>query len=289
MSTYANYSALSVNYDDGRKPNGAHFYLGLIYSLTGKPAQDLYVLDAGCGTGNDVNYMLSHGLGAAAMFDASAAMIERCRKKLNPYLTDGRVFVEQHSLPDIPHPDATFDAVMFNQCLHHLVTLEDDKIKDSLTQPAFPNTIRSALQEAYRVLKPNGVVIINTTAPHQSKEGVWYMPLIPEALAREIRRNSFVCEIQEVMKKIGFHQTDALTLPHDLYMTEEYYYRTDGFMEESWRSSESAIATASKEELEAAAARIRDMKDGGKMEEFMAVSESRRRQVGQYTIYTALK
>ena len=41
---------------------------------------------------------------------------------------------------------------------------------------------RTSLQEAYRALKPGGVVIINATASHQMEEGIWYQPLVPEAI-----------------------------------------------------------------------------------------------------------
>ena len=290
MSVYANYDKLSTGYDDGCIANGAHLYLGLIYALSGKPAQDVYLLDAGCGTGNHVKYMLERGLRGAAMFDPSAAMIEQARDKLSPYVEDGRVTIQQHALPDIPHPDATFDAVMFNQCLHHLVALDDSTTgHGSAVQRALPTAARASLEEAYRVLKPNGVVIINACSPQQRDKGVWYMPLLPNAMEQNKRRTLSPESTMDVLKEIGFARPSVVVLPHELLWSAEHYYHVDGLQLESWRSADSSVATASKAELEAAAATVRDLKSTGKMAAFMAESDEWRRQVGQYTINIALK
>ena len=45
------------------------------------------------------------------------------------------------------------------------------------------------VSEAYRVLKPGGALIINTTTPEQHLEGVvWFETLIPEATKKLAKR-----------------------------------------------------------------------------------------------------
>ena len=290
MSVFANYDTMCTSYDEGRIANGAHLYLGLIYALSGKLAQDVYLLDAGCGTGNHVKYLLEHGLGRAAIFDASAGMLEKARAKLSAYVADGRVAIQLHALPDIPHPDATFDAVMFNQCLQHLDALDDINTgENSPVHYTFPEVARASLQEAYRVLKPGGVLIVNATAPHQLEEGHWYFPLFPEALASNKRRTFPPESTLDVLKQVGFVRPCVLVLPHELLWSAQHYYRQDGLLMESWRSAVSCVATASNAELKTAAAAVRDMTFDGKMAAFLATSDDRRRKVGQFTIYIALK
>ena len=43
---------------------------------------------------------------------------------------------------------------------------------------------RAAIREFARVLKPGGVLVINTSATNQCREGFWFYHLVPEAAAK---------------------------------------------------------------------------------------------------------
>ena len=289
MSKIADYEEMASSYDEGRTPNGAHLYLGLIYSLSQRPAQDVYLLDAGCGTGSHVKELLQRGLGRAALFDASPEMIERCRWKLRDYVSDGRVSsIEQHHLPTVPFPDATFDAVMFNHVLHHLDSHDLTRSECDNFADEFPKMQRS-LHEAYRVLKPNGVIIVNAVTRYQNTESSWYIRLLPEVMARDRRRHPDQQKVGDALKEIGFTEVNVMVLPLDLIMKPNRYYQRDGLLSAAWRSGDSSVASAPQSEIDKAIELLQEMESKGTLGDFIEKSDVIRRNIGQYVIYCALK
>ena len=283
MSVYAKYDTMSKTYDLNRKANGAHLYLGLIYTLTGKPAENVYLLDAGCGTGNHSKYLLEHGLGRVAMFDANEGMLERARDKLRAFATPGQVTVRENRLPAIPYADGEFDAVMFNQVLHHLD--QHDFTRDRMDYP----NIEASLEEAYRVLKPNGVVLINMSTPHQLTYGKWYYHLFPNGCRRDALRNPEPSFLLKTMNHIGFSMPRILVEPMDLLATPDRYFYAEGPLDEGWRSSDSSVASALPEEIESMARAVHALKAEGKLRDYMLENDRMRAHVGQYSILVAQK
>ncbi|XP_052817188.1 ubiquinone/menaquinone biosynthesis C-methyltransferase UbiE-like [Mya arenaria] len=128
MSKYENYNSTSRNYDTQRVPVASDTIAAMLQFFTSKQLKDIHVLDAGCGTGNYSSALLEGGLGHVTMIDASGAMLQQARDKLEDALADGRVKqMLEVKLPEIPFPDNTFDAVMFNMVLHHLEPLNSKK------------------------------------------------------------------------------------------------------------------------------------------------------------------
>ena len=74
----------------------------------------------------------------------------------------------------MPFDKETFDGVMINQVLHHL---PDDPAK------GFP-AHRRVFEEFARVLKPGGVLTVNTCSQEQLRHGYWYYDLIPKRCRR---------------------------------------------------------------------------------------------------------
>lgn len=72
-------------------------------------------MDAGCGTGNYAKALIEYGVGNVTLLDASSGMLEKARVKLADEIKSGKVKdVVEATMPPIPFPDGTFDAVMFN-------------------------------------------------------------------------------------------------------------------------------------------------------------------------------
>jgi len=100
------------------------------------PAEDAFVLDIGCGTGEGIRYlgrMVKQGL--LAGLDISPQMIEVARRK---FATQTQVELRIGDVEALPWPDSFFDQGMSTFTLHH-----------------FPHPDR-ALAEMVRVLKPGG-------------------------------------------------------------------------------------------------------------------------------------
>ena len=77
--------------------------------------QDLHVLDAGCGTGRYSKQLIELGIGKVTLLDKSLTMLEIAKERLKDEITSKAVVdIVKASLPDLPFPPVTFDAVMFN-------------------------------------------------------------------------------------------------------------------------------------------------------------------------------
>ena len=100
----------------------------------------------------------------------------------------------QGSVENLPFEAAKFDAVMFNQVLHHLEPSQEGDFDGH----------RIALAEAHRVLRSGGVVIVNCTSHEQLRHGYWYLHLIPTALRALYDRCIPVAKLEAMLSEIGF-------------------------------------------------------------------------------------
>lgn len=130
------------------------------------------MLEVGCGRGDYSLGFLQNGIGELTMTDASEEMLTRAKSKVSEFSTKVKD-MKQHRLPTIPYPDESFDVVSLIQVLHNLDTNEVDKSNSENDAPSndFPN-LREAVQEAYRVLKPQGVLLIDHNS-HMNLDASW--------------------------------------------------------------------------------------------------------------------
>lgn len=99
---------------------------------------------------------LKERIGKLVMIDASDSMLSKAEEKVKSY--SNKVEVKHCSLLNIPYESNSFDAIAFIQVLHHLDVPEDAK------EGKYPQLER-AIFEAHRVLKANGVILIDTAFP----------------------------------------------------------------------------------------------------------------------------
>jgi SAM-dependent methyltransferase len=98
----------------------------------------LRVLDAGCGTGNNLRHLES--LGPALGIDLSTEALRFCRTR--------GVKVAQAGLLALPFPDGTFDCVTSFDVIYHRWVTDD----------------RAAVREMARVLRPGGRLLLRVPA-----------------------------------------------------------------------------------------------------------------------------
>ncbi len=110
--------------------------------LRGRISKGMKVLDAGCGTGRNLVYMLRQGfdLWATDRDPAAVAAARTLAAHLFPRLSPDRFSVEL--IERLPFPDHAMDAVISNAVLHFA---RDDQHFDAM------------VLEMWRVLKPGGV------------------------------------------------------------------------------------------------------------------------------------
>lgn len=112
----------------------------LKYQLSKYAPQQAYILDAGCGTGKNLEFVTSLGHSVEG-FDYSADAIEYCKLR-------GLQQVKQGNIVNIQYPDDTFDVVYCMDVLGSLAHHDRQKAAD----------------EMLRVLKPGGLLICHTAS-----------------------------------------------------------------------------------------------------------------------------
>lgn len=274
MSSYENYTHKSRNYDKTREPVGTEIVVGCFAHAPG-PLDRMVMLDAGCGTGNYSLAMLDY-VGRIEAVDLNPGMLEVARRKLSEPAREGRVSFRSSRIDELPFEDATFDGVMINQVLHHL--------PDEASQ-GYP-AHREVFQEFARVLKPEGVLTVNTCSQEQLRHGYWHYHLIPEAADALRIRYAPLDELVEILEDCGFAYRGRFA-PIDATVQGEPYFDPHGPLDAEWRDGDSVWSLVSEDRLQRAVFRIRELEDRGELETYVARNDARRREIGQATVLFA--
>ncbi len=274
MSSYEDYTQKSKSYDKTREPVGTEIIVGC-FAHAPVPLNQTVVLDAGCGTGSYSQAML-HYVGRIEAVDLNPGMLEVAEQKLAEEQAEGRVSFHASRIDALPFEDAAFDGVMINQVLHHL---QDDPAK------GFP-AHRQVFQEFARVLKPGGVLTVNTCSQEQLRHGYWHYSLIPEAADALRHRYAPVDELIEILDDHGFEHRGRFA-PVDATLQGEAYFDPHGPLSKEWRDGDSVWSLVSEDQLERALYRIRKLDRNGELEAYVARNDARRRDIGQATLLFA--
>ena len=273
MSEYEDYTSTSRSYDQTRSATGVEVILGCIGACV--PLGDAVVLDAGCGSGNyaaAVAPRVGHLIGV----DLNEAMLGRARDKLEGAVREGRAEFHQGDLRELPVADAAVDAVMINQVLHHLP--EEDG-------GDWPHR-RQVLAEVARVLRPGGVLVINTCLRRQLEAGYWFMALIPEVREKLAARHPDAAVYRGLLADCGLSYQGRI-VPLDAVLQGDSYHDPLGPLSASWREGDSAWALASPAELERALATLEELRAQDRAGQFHAQHDAGRHEVGQITFLHA--
>jgi SAM-dependent methyltransferase len=230
------------------------------------------VLDAGCGTGNYARALLGL-VGRIEAVDLSAGMLAVARAKLAEGIAGGRVALHDAAIDALPQGDATVDGAMVNQVLHHL---PDDP---AAGWPAH----RQVLAELARVLRPGGVVVLNSCSHHQIEHGFWPYHLIPAARHAVLRRLMPLDALEEALRGVGITPRGRF-VPVDAVLQGADYLDPTGPLRTEWRAGDSIWALAEAAELAAAEAALRAEQRAGTLERYLAAHDARRPEIGQITL-----
>jgi ubiquinone/menaquinone biosynthesis C-methylase UbiE len=240
------------------------------------------VLEAGCGTGNYIQALLPK-LGSMVGVDSSEQMLDQARTTVT-----GDVELMQGSVLELSMGDESFDAVLSNQVIHHL----DEGPAADDEPSAWPASehagIDGFLQEAHRVLRPDGALVLNFSKPEQVRDGFWWADLIPAAVERLAYRLPSPDQLRQMLVAAGFHITLEVA---DLQgvLQGASYLDTNGPLKKEWRAGDSTWTLATAGELDAAQERVEQMLEDGTTEQFLGDREALRRKVGQSTFLCARK
>jgi ubiquinone/menaquinone biosynthesis C-methylase UbiE len=266
--SYEDYSSTSTTYDETRTPIGVDLILGAL-DKAGIRRDRARLLDAGCGTGSYL-VALRDQVRELEGLEFAKGMLERARQKL---AQADNVALHEGSVLAMPFGDARFDAVIFNQVMHHL----DDGENPGAS--GWPN-LNKALAETHRVLRPGGVLVINTCSQEQVRDGSWYNALIPDAVARLARRYIPVERLCGLLAERGF-DVRGVDVPMEGVFFGDRYLDAAGPFEEGWRNGDSIWSLASDAELQAALERLRALHEAGEADAFVRDKDRARQAIGQ--------
>ena len=275
---YEDYDSTSGNYDNTRVPIGVPIILDYLAS-TPTALSEQTVLDAGCGTGSCLSELRGQ-VGRLYGRELNAGMQQVAKKR---FADDPAVQIEQGSITELPFADETFDGIVCNQVLHHL----DPGESDDADSEGFPN-VRSFFREAFRVLRPHGVLVINTSSHQQHRDGFWWAALIPAAIDRMVPRFPSIDRFRNISEQTGFVGF-ATAVPLEEVLQGKLYLDPAGPLSAAWRAGDSSWSLATEEELALATTHVTSMLDDGSMDAFMEERELLRAKIGQTTFLVARK
>lgn len=281
MSQYANYTLASDNYDATRIPVGVDTLLSCL-ARTEVPLGEQAVLEAGCGTGNYLKALRPH-LGTLFGIDFNEGMLAQARAKLGQ-----DVELLCGSILDMPYENERFDGITCNQVLHHLEEGPDAADEVAMqTLCSFLNVTRF-VQEAYRILRPGGAFVVNTTTHEQFADGYWWADLIPAAVARLSCRMPSFDQLQQILADTGFELESVSVDLHGILQGSSYL-DPQGPLREAWRAGDSTWTLVSDSELAAARQRVERMNADGTMQAYLDQRETKRLEIGQSTFICGRK
>ena len=275
MSAYENYTAVSADYDRTRVPIGFEIILGCL-AAGGRPLASLRLLDAGCGTGS-YSAVLRRYVGAIDAVDLNPSMLDVARAKLDR-APGCPVTLHEAGIDALPFEDASFDAVMVNQVLHHL--------PDSRRE-GWP-LLRRVLAEFARALRPGGAAVINTCSHEQLRRGWWHAALVPAAVDAMCGRHADTKVLNGLLAEAGLAPRGRF-VPTEAVLQGDAYFDGHGPLDPAWRRGDSLWSVVSASELERALVRIRALTEAGSLDAFVAEHDRMRTSVGQVGFHLAVR
>jgi len=268
------YDETSKSYDNTRGPVALNVYLGSMCAMS-KPMSELLLLDIGNGTGTFLETIQRHVKGVTGL-EYNDGMIAQARSRLK------NVTLVQGSADKIPFEDGSFDVCTCNQVVHHFP--KEDGFSFA----------KRAFQEAYRVLKPGGIFIIQTSTPEQQRDAFWWLSLFPKASDAQCERFPPIEVLKSHLEAAGFVMDgDSVVVPlHRTLMRQDKYleHGVKGAFMPWYRDGDSSWSMAENfGELEEGLQTLQQKIDDGSADAWLKHREELRLKVGQSTTLTVYK
>ncbi len=273
-SSYCDYNESFTLYDQIRHPHGVNELLD-IFSQSSTPLQDQIVLEGGFGTGAYLD-IFKHHVGKIYGIEGSDQGLHQTKLKTQD---SKNVNLEIGDILDLPFEEQFFDAYMVNQVLHHL---------DSGNPFTHMDTF---LNEAQRVLKPQGTLTINTCSQEQldPEQGVyWHYKYISSA-AHQLRLHYLPIEnLQERLESRNFTDIKQ-TVPSEKIFQYDYYENPEVALRPDFRKGDSIYSFMSELEIEESDNLLKAAIDRGAVYDDMKRASDRAAEIGETLLVSAMK
>ena len=164
--------------------------------LRGRLRPEMRLLDAGCGSGRNIEYLLRCGASVFGV-DADPAQVERTRElasRIAPHLPPDNFTVA--TLTGLPYASDHFDGVICSAVLHFAQDVDE---------------FRGMVSELWRVLRPGGVLFTRLASSIGIEDDIIQLEgrrhRLPDGTDRFLVDEAF---LQEVSTELGALQIDPL-------------------------------------------------------------------------------
>jgi len=273
-SSYCDYNDTFTQYDHNRQPNGLKEILNLL-GQNSIPVEEQIVLEGGFGTGAYINHIRHHVKNIFGVEGSEQGYEETGQKTKDA----DNVHLQIGNILNLSFTQNYFDAYMVNQVLHHLDT-----------EPAFPN-LNMFLEEGHRVLKPGGVLTINTSSQGQldpQSGAYWNYKYIEKAASGIRERYIPVEDLISRLKTHGF--TDIQTaIPSGRIFQDRYYDDPNLALTKEFQKADSIYCFLSDKEIDAANTRLASDIENGAVHQQMSDAAKQAAKLGEAIIVSARK
>ncbi len=274
MSNFENYHETSQHYDLTRVPVGLEI-IAKALDRSPTPLENQTLLDAGCGTGAYAAAFVSRVKDIVAI-DLNPTMLAAAQFRFKGANPPVPVRYCRAAINILPLESATVDAIMLNQVLHHL----GDSVQSGWAR------YRQVFWECARILKPGGVLIVNSCSHEQLEHGFWFYSFIPEALEKVKRFLPAEAVLKAVLWDAGFTGIDQ-EVPYAGVLQGERYFDIDGILDPTWRNGDSIWSLVPQTTLHSVLTEVNQLLQLGQMEEYLRHADEQRHLVGQTTFTIA--
>ncbi len=275
MSTYEDYKKTSTFFDKTRSALGIDIIVKELKRST-KPLNQQVVVDAGCGTGLYSEALINEVKWIDAI-DINSEMLDKARNRLKAKNKKNSRF-HLTTIDSLKFNNQFADAIIVNQVLHHL---------PDNAEMCWDNHSK-VFREFFRVLKPEGCLIINSCSPEQLNNGFWFYHLIPNALNKILEKTIDLKTLAKILKNIGFVNL-IHEVPLNLTLQGKEYFSGNGPLNPEWRSGDSIWSLVSEKNLFEVINKISILQNEGKLNEFILDKDKIRHYCGQVTFTIARK
>ena len=276
MSSYENYTQTSAVYDHTRVPVGLEIISAALSAGSTKPNRQI-LLDAGCGTGI-YTFALIDQVHRVEAIDLNRSMLAVAQSKMCSPAEHDRIGFTRGSITQLPFKSQSVDGVMMNQILHHL---PDE------AGHGWP-LHHQALKECARVLRPSGVLIINSCTHEQLEKGFWFYELIPNARTAVMHKIIPEKELDTLLRGVGLTLNGRM-VDFDGVLQGKSYFNAEAVLDYAWRKGDSIWALASDRELQTALTHIAELSAKNQLQSFMQRYDADRPALGQTSFSVAIK
>ena len=138
------------------------------------------------------------------------------------------------------------------------------------------------------MLKPGGILLINTCSREQLWKGYWYADLIPEAVERLAAKYMEMAALKTLLGECGFDFRDRF-VSLDTVLQSKTYFDPERMLDAETRAGDSTFALLDADQLAQFESQVRAMASDGTLMDYFKEKDLQRSSYGQSLFVYAVR